>query len=149
MPILDNVRHELFAQQMAKGVGQADAYIAAGYKVSESATPAAASRLWSDPAVRARVDELKGAAAERTEITIHDIANQLDEDRTFAKECKAPGSCVAATLGKAKVLGLLPDKVEHTGKDGGPIETASTDHDLARLIAFQLSKASKPERTLN
>lgn len=40
-----------------------------------------------------------------------------------------------------KHLGMFTEKVEHTGKDGGPIEIGDTD--LARLIAFQLTKAAK------
>lgn len=32
---------------------------------------------------------------------------------------------VAATLGKAKLLGMLTDKTEVTGKDGGPVETVT------------------------
>lgn len=35
--------------------------------------------------------------------------------------------------------------VEHTGKDGGPIETADvTDQEAARRIAFTLAKAVQP-----
>lgn len=38
-----------------------------------------------------------------------------------------------------KHLSLFADRVEHTGKDGGPIETADTT-DLARRIAFVLQQ---------
>jgi hypothetical protein len=35
--------------------------------------------------------------------------------------------------------------IEHTGKDGGPIETADvSDTELARAIAFTLAKAVRP-----
>lgn len=37
-------------------------------------------------------------------------------------------------------------RIEHTGKDGGPIQTESlTDIEIARRIAFALSKAAKEE----
>lgn len=39
-----------------------------------------------------------------------------------------------------KHLGLFADKVEHTGKDGGPIEI--NDRELAKRIAMMLTKAS-------
>lgn len=43
----------------------------------------------------------------------------------------------------ARDLGLA-DKTEHTGKDGGPIETSSvSDLELARRIGFFLTKAAK------
>lgn len=40
-----------------------------------------------------------------------------------------------------KHLGMFTEKVEHTGKDGGPIEL--DDMSLARLVAFHLTKAAK------
>jgi phage terminase small subunit len=47
----------------------------------------------------------------------------------------------AALVDIGKHFGMFTEKVEHTGKDGGPIEIADTD--LARLIVFQLTKASR------
>lgn len=47
----------------------------------------------------------------------------------------------AALVDIGKHLGMFTEKVEHTGKDGGPIEIA--DPDLARLIVFHLTKASR------
>lgn len=59
MPILENARHELFAQGIAKGQSQIDACKAAGYEPHDSA----ATRLSDDPAVAARVEELIHDAA--------------------------------------------------------------------------------------
>jgi hypothetical protein len=42
----------------------------------------------------------------------------------------------------ARDLGLA-DKSEITGRDGGPIETKTDDMDVARRVAFLLSKATK------
>lgn len=63
----------------------------------------------------ARVSELQGKAAERTVITVEDIARQLDEDRTFARENGAAAAAVSATMGKAKVLGLIVEKHDVSG----------------------------------
>lgn len=134
---LDNARHERFAQELAKGASQVEAYERAGYKPNDSH----AARLVGKGRISDRIAELKAAAATEAVTTIHDIARQLDEDRKFARDLEAPSAAISATMGKAKVLGLLTEKVEHTGKDGGPIET--TDTDLARLIVFQLTKASR------
>ena len=64
----------------------------------------------------------KGRAeiAKRNELTIDDIIKELEEARTAALTAESPQSsaAVAATMGKAKVLGMLVDKKEHTGKDG-------------------------------
>ena len=52
-------------------------------------------------------------------------------DSIYRKEARAlaaggekpqPAAMVAASMGKAKLLGMLTDKTEVTGKDGGPVE---------------------------
>lgn len=50
----------------------------------------------------------------------------------------------AALVDIGKHLGMFKEKVELTGKDGGPIETNETGYDLARKIAFALSANDKP-----
>ncbi len=136
MPVLANAKHELFAQNRAKGMTQIDAFEASGFAPNIGH----ASRLASNPLVAERVTELLAEAATETITTIYDIARQLDEDREFARGLEAPGPAITATMSKAKVLGLLTEKVE-------PIDIRVrhdiTDVDLARLIAFQLTKASK------
>lgn len=45
-----------------------------------------------------------------------------------------------------KMFGKLTEKVEHTGKDGGPIETRDmSDNDVARRIAFALYQGLKKQ----
>lgn len=143
MPVLDNARHERFAQELAKGASQVEAYGLAGYEPVE----ANASRLIRNDKVAARVAELKAAAAERAVVTIYDIADQLDEDRLFAREMEVPGAAITATMGKAKVLGLLVERHEHTGADGGPIETIiKSDRELAKNVAFLLAKGAAAQK---
>ncbi|WP_431490952.1 hypothetical protein [Paraburkholderia fungorum] len=105
---LENARHERFCQERAKGKTVDEAYVLAGFKPSRSN----AHRLSTNEGVRARIAELLGRAAMRAEITAADIANQLDEDRLFARTHKQSAAAVSATLGKAKVLGLITDKSE-------------------------------------
>jgi hypothetical protein len=106
---LKNSRHERFAQELAKGKSQVEAYGLAGYEPHDSA----AARLFGNVRVQARVAELKERAAERTVVTVLDIAEQLDADREFARTHKQPSAAVSATMGKAKVLGLIVDKTQH------------------------------------
>jgi hypothetical protein len=115
MPALKNFKHELFAQELAKGTSQLAAYETAGYKP----TDAHACRLASDGRVRARVAELQAEAAKQTKLTIHDIVRQLDEDRAFARSNGHSSAAVSASMGQAKLLGYLVDKIG--SPDGGPI----------------------------
>lgn len=110
MPVLTNQRHEKFAQELAKGKSQVAAYKAAGYKPDDGA----AARLSGNVRIRERLAELQGRAAEKAIVTAADIAAQLDEDRAFAREMESAAAMVSATMGKAKVLGLLKDQVDLT-----------------------------------
>jgi hypothetical protein len=61
------------------------------------------------------------------------IVRQLDEDRSLAQENRAPAAAVSASLGKAKVLGLIRERHEHSGPNGSPIK-----HDLSGLSDQEL-----------
>jgi len=108
MPVLRNARWERFAQERAKGKSANAAYCAAGYNEH----PGNAHRLSVNESVVSRVAELQGRAAEKTVTTAADIARQLDEDRELARSLKQTAAAVAASMGKAKVLGLIVDKSE-------------------------------------
>ncbi len=108
MPMLQNPRHEAFAQALAKGKTRAEAYVEVGYKPSEPH----ASRLASNGKVTARVAELLGRAADRAVVSIETIARQLDEDRQLARELGQAGAAVNATMSKAKLYGLVTDRHE-------------------------------------
>lgn len=116
MPALPNARHERFAQELAKGKSASEAYVEAGY----SANDGNAIRLKGNEKVQARVSEIQERAADRVVVTIDDIARQLDEDRAFARQAGSAAAAVAATMGKAKVLGLIVDKqaLDHSSSDG-------------------------------
>src|SRR5438093_13697841 len=64
MPILNNPRHEHFAQLVASGLSPTDAYVAVGF--SKNGAHASSHRLQRTPAVSSRVAELRAAVAERT-----------------------------------------------------------------------------------
>jgi phage terminase small subunit len=105
---LKNARHERFAQELAKGCTHGEAYAAAGYKRDDKN----AARLTKNDGVAARVAQLKSKAAEKVVVTVADIAQQLDEDREFARQLNQASAAVSASMGKAKVLGLLEDRAK-------------------------------------
>ena len=83
-----------------------------------------ASELLAHGNVSVRVKELQAAALDEHKITMSDILRELEEARVVALQQEKPqaAAMVAATMGKAKLLGMLTDKTEVTGKDGGPVD---------------------------
>jgi phage terminase small subunit len=73
MPVLKNPRHELMAQELAKGAFITDAHETAGFKRHDSNASKTAAR----PDIQARVSEIIGNAAKRTEITIASVQEEL------------------------------------------------------------------------
>lgn len=71
-----------------------------------------ACKLLADPKIATRVDELKAEHLKRHEVTVDTIRQMLLEDRKFAKDCETPGAAVTATMGLAKLYGLLTDKID-------------------------------------
>lgn len=94
-----------------------------------------AKALLDNPKIAARIARLRAGHVERHNFTVDDMIAQLDQDRTFARELKAPAAAITASMGKAKVLGLLTDKIEHSGiptRDLSEVERAAR---LAALFA--------------
>ena len=108
MAAIDNRKHELFAQALAKGMTQVEAYQDAGYKPDVGA----ACRLSKNVKVVDRVAELQERMAVRIEVTVEDIMRDLEEDRRLAHENGQAGAAVSATMGKAKLFGLITDKLK-------------------------------------
>jgi|ERR1700693_884813 len=118
MPVLKHPKRERFAQEVAKGYTQVDAYEMAGYKRSESNAGVLARRS----EVADRIAEISSRGARRAEVTIESICRELDEAKKLAESLNQPASMVSAVMGKAKVARLLDEVVKHTGADGGSIK---------------------------
>ena len=142
MTVLDNPKWELFAQARAEGKSSAEAYRLAGYNDNDSN----AARLNGNERVSARIMELLEDGAQKTVTTVASIITELEEAREVAKTVEQPASMVAASMGKAKVAGLLADRFEHTGKDGGPIVTEElSPTEAARRMAFTLVRGAQDQ----
>lgn len=110
-------KQEKFAQAIAKGFNQSDAYREAytAENMSNEAIGVEACRVMNNPKVSLRVKELKERALKRFDITIDDLIHELEEARELAKLSSQPSAMVSATMGKGKMLGLITDKKEVTG----------------------------------
>ena len=74
-----------------------------------------ASRLLKDVKVRARVEELKAEHRKRHNLTVDDLLRELEEARVAAMTSEKPqaAAAVGATMGKARILGLDKQVLEH------------------------------------
>lgn len=79
--------------------------------------------LASEPHVAARIEELRDAAKERNKITLDTLLAELEENRQAALRAETPqaAAATAATMGKAKLLGLDKQIIEHTGPGGSAL----------------------------
>lgn len=123
--VLANPKHERFAQELAKGQSQVEAYVAAGYKHSRSA----ASRLAENVDICVRVSDLQERVAIRTEITVAGITTRLLNIADVAEKTgiekdpitgepkdsssKHLGVARAALMDAAKLNGLVVDQTEN------------------------------------
>lgn len=84
-----------------------------------------ACNLLSEPKIALMVQSLKEEIREQFKMTAADLIRELEEARAAALHQEKPqaAAMVAATMGKAKILGLeAPSKLELTGANGGPVK---------------------------
>jgi Terminase small subunit len=130
MPVLENHKYELFAQAFAKGETATRAYELAGYKPSRKN----ASRLKTNKDISARVSELQAASAASAVITIESICAELDQANAVAREKGQAAAMVSASALRAKLAGLLKDRVE-VGGPGSFDDCETVEEIVDRLLA--------------
>ena len=125
--MLRNPRHEKFARLVwladAKGYRRGLAYQAAGYRAKldlsapekSHSADAAAHRLFKNVQVKRRIEELATMAAKRHEITQDTLLEELEQARQSALANNQAGAAVQASMGKAKLCGMIVERKE-TGK---------------------------------
>lgn len=113
------------------------AYDASGMKPATINRKAKA--LLDNEKIAAKIAELRAKAAARNEITVDDLVDELEyaRNQAFGQGTPQVSAAVTATMGKAKLLGLISDKTEITGKHGGPIQIqhVKTDDEISDELA--------------
>lgn len=106
-------KQEKFCQGVAKGLTYSDAYREAydADKMKTETINRKAKELIDNGKVAARIDKLKQRALKRYDLTVDDIISELEEAREIAKETKTSAAMVSASMGKAKLLGLVTDNI--------------------------------------
>ena len=108
--VLANHKQEMFAQLLFSGVLADAAYVEAGYKRNIGN----AYRLKCSEAIVARVGQLHEQARIKRGVTVSSLSQEFDAVRIAAFKAKQYGVCATAITGKAKLHGLMTDKVEHS-----------------------------------
>jgi phage terminase small subunit len=125
MPILQNPRHELFAQALAAGQNASQAYEHAGYKPNRGN----ATALKQNECISMRVSELldeqqrvimqsTAKAIEQAAITKTDVIRMLLDDRELARKANQASAAIRADELLGKQMGMFIDRRE----TGGPGE---------------------------
>jgi phage terminase small subunit len=121
-------KQEAFAQAVATGKTQADAYRHAfnASKMKAQTIQSKACLLMADGKVRARVAELRKPVVEAVQITLASHLSRLADLSDKAEQEGKYSAAVAAEIARGKASGLYVDKVENTGPNGGPIDMSVT-----------------------
>jgi hypothetical protein len=112
MTPLKNGRQEKFAQAIAAGRTQAEAYSLAGYEGQPGAMDAHASRLVRNGKVSARIAELQQRTAKKAEITLEGLLDEASDIQRAAFESGQFAAANSALKLKAELSGYYVQRKE-------------------------------------
>ena len=116
------IKQERFAQTVVENGGKLSVAYRIAYdaeNMSDDSVKVAACKLARDhPGTSARIAELRGELLERHRTSVDTITAELEDARRLAMDERAAGPAVQASMGKAKLHGLLVDKREVTTPQG-------------------------------
>src|SRR5262249_7412175 len=119
MPMLLSPRREAFARRRITAL---DEPASASYRVlypraRKASSWAAARRLLRNGNVAQRIEALRQLAAMRSDRAIDAIGEELDRAHELAMQRGQAAAAVAASMGKAKLYGLIVNKNESVRHD--------------------------------
>lgn len=116
MPALANRKHELFAQGLAAGKSQIEAYELAGYKPDDGH----ATRLAGNGRIQARLAELLGRAADGVVLTRQWVLERLIQNADRAMQAEAVLNNDGEPIGEYSYQGSVANRsLELLGKELG------------------------------
>lgn len=117
-------KQEAFVLAYAETGNASEAYRRAynAENMAEATINVKASQFLKQDKIRIRLAALQEKTAKRHEITVDALVEELEAARAAAmKNPKGISAAVSATMGKAKLLGLLVDKTELSGDKNNPL----------------------------
>lgn len=110
-----SAQQEKFAQSVASGMSQSDAYRTA-YKVKLNTKPESvnqsASRLMADVNIASRVEVIRQPVVKAAQMTLESHLNDLKGLRNMATKASQYSAAIAAEVARGKAAGLYVEKVE-------------------------------------
>ncbi len=109
-----NPKQEKFCHAYIETSNATEAYRQAGYgpNATEKTQTENACRLLANSNVLARINALRAGHQKRHEITVDSLTAELNTDREMARKLEQPATAITATMGQAKLHGLLTEKVD-------------------------------------
>lgn len=86
--------------------------------MSQNALNREASVMLDNPKIAQRIEQLRAPIIKKAQLTVEDLLRELEEARQLAIQTEAPAPAVSATMGKAKLLGLDKQVIDHQSSDG-------------------------------
>jgi hypothetical protein len=113
-------KREAFCLAYIETGNQSEAYRAAfdAENMKAETVHKRASELMANGEVKGRIAELQAQAVERALVSVQSLTEELEEARVLALQEGQPSAAVSASMGKAKLHGLLTEKVDHKSSDG-------------------------------
>lgn len=131
-------KQERFCQKYIESHNASEAYRASydAENMNNESIWTEASRLMQNPHVALRVMQLHEEHRKRHNVTVDSITKELEEARSLALQEKQASAAVTASIGKAKIHGLIVDKV--AGAKGE--EPVSVKHTGAILMGERIQQ---------
>jgi hypothetical protein len=125
---LRNSRHEAFVRGLFENKSAVEAYGTAGYKACRQS----AHKLLTKADIQSRLTELQNEAASKSAVTVESLLSELETARQKAHDLNQLSASVKAISEKAKISGLLTQKIE-VGSPGS-FEPVRSPAELAEEI---------------
>lgn len=125
MPALTNARHELFAQELAKGLSASDACRAVGID------PRNSTRMMKNDEIAARLAELQERAVTSVLLSREWVLEQLVDNAKQAKQAGDFGPSNQALNLLGKELGMFVEKTENVNLNHDVSERPATEEEWA------------------
>lgn len=120
-----------FVVEYLKDQNGTQAAIRTGY--SEKTAKQQGSRLLTDRRIQAAVRAGQKRVATQAAVTVDSLMGELEQARKLALKEQQASAAVTATMGKAKLAGLLVEKRQHSGSIGTYDLSKLSDNELDRL----------------